>query len=143
MIRLLKTTDDKRKLNKTYTVVKDNIKYNKMDRTDIISPTYNVEYFDTIYNANYLYDNTTNRYYYINNIEMESGGRCSLYCDVDVLMSHSAQIKQITATVDRNEKTKNGYLVDNKYKTYAYEQIVCKRFPNAMNNDSIILMTIG
>ena len=143
MIRLLKTSDDKRKLNKTYSIIKDNIPYNKMDRTDIINPTYNVEFFDNIYNTNYLYDDTTKRYYYVNNIEMDSGGRVNLYCDVDVLMSFATEIKKVTATVDRNENTKNGYLVDSRYKTYAYEQIVAKRFPNAMNNDSIILMTIG
>ena len=114
-----------------------------MDRTDIISPTYNVEFFNEIYNTNYLYDDTTKRYYYVNNIEMDSGGRVNLYCDVDVLMSFATEIKKVTATVDRNENTKNGYLVDSRYKTYAYEQIVAKRFPNAMNNDSIILMTIG
>lgn len=143
MIRLLNTSDDKRKLNKSFSVIKDNINYNKMDRTDIITPTYNVEYFDTIYNVNYLYDNTTNRYYYVNNVEMESGGRVNLYCEVDVLMSFANDIKNVTATIDRNENNKNGYLVDNRYKTYAYEQIVAKRFPNAMNDDSIILMTIG
>ena len=143
MIRLLNTSDDKRKLNKSFSVIKDNINYNKMDRTDIISPTYNVEFFDNIYNTNYLYDDTTKRYYYVNNIEMDSGGLVNLYCDVDVLMSFATEIKKVTATVDRNESTKNGYLVDSRYKTYAYEQIVAKRFPNAMNNDSIILMTIG
>ena len=143
MIRLLKTSDDKRKLNKSFTVIKDNVNYNKMDMTDIINPAYTIEYFNNIYNANYLYDDTAHRYYYIDNIGMEDGGRCTLYCNVDVLMSFANEIKQVTATVDRNENKKNGYLIDNRYKTYAYEQIVAKRFPNAMVNDSIILMTIG
>ena len=143
MIRLLSTSDDKRKVNKSYNVIKDNINYNKMDRTDIISPCYTIEYFNEIYNANYLYDNATDRYYYIENISMEDGGRCTLYCNVDVLMSFSNEIKKVVGTIDRNENKKNGYLYDSNYKAYAYNQIVTKRFPNSMNDDSIILITVG
>lgn len=143
MIRLLSTSDDIRKVNKSYNVIKDNIIYNKMDRADIINPSYTIEYFNEIYNANYLYDDTTNRYYYIENISMEDGGRCTLYCNVDVLMSFSNEIKKVVGTIDRNENKKNGYLYDSNYKAYAYNQIVTKRFPNAMNDDSIILITVG
>ena len=61
----------------------------------------------------------------------------------DVRYSHREGIKGLTCTVARNENLSNGYLPDSSYKTYAYEQIVCKAFPNKFNNDSIILMTVG
>ena len=61
----------------------------------------------------------------------------------DVRYSHREGIKGLTCTVARNENLKNGYLHDSSYNIYAYEQVVCKMYPNAINQDSIILMTVG
>lgn len=92
---------------------------------------------------NYIYILQYGRYYYITDIVYLSGNLARVQCSVDVLMSFKQEIRQITCTVSRNENLRNGYLLDNKYQTLAYEQIVTKKFPNAMNQDSVILMTMG
>ena len=111
------------------------------DSIDVLNPTIRLKYFDGIDNINYCYLYDTKRYYYVNTIK--NAGEIELSLSVDVLMSHLDEIKQITGTIDRNEAESNGYLVDDKYQTYAYRQITCKSYPTGLTHDSLILMTVG
>ena len=116
-----------------------------INETDIVNPSIVVsrKFYDSIIlKANYLYIDKLNRYYYINNISFAES-MIVIDCTVDVLMSYKKQIRNITCTVTRNENLKNGYLNDDNYNIQAYKQVVCKMFPNGINNDSIILMTAG
>lgn len=97
--------------------------------------------YDTYYN--YLYCEELGRYYFVDSPVILQGGLIELSCKVDVLETYASEIKNLTCTVARNEKHKNGYLPDGKYKSVAYEQIVTKKFPNPINNDCVILMTMG
>lgn len=116
-----------------------------INETDIVNPSIIVsrKFYDSlILKANYLYIDKLERYYYINNISFAES-MIVIDCTVDVLMSYKKQIRNITCTVTRNENLKNGYLNDDNYNIQAYKQVVCKMFPNGINNDSIILMTAG
>ena len=116
-----------------------------INETDIVNPSIIVsrKFYDSlILKANYLYIDKLERYYYINNISFAES-MIVIDCTVDVLMSYKKQIRNLTCTVTRNENLKNGYLNDDNYNIQAYKQVVCKMFPNAINNDSIILMTAG
>ena len=116
-----------------------------INETDIVNPSIVVSrnfYDSIILKANYLYIDKLERYYFINNISFAES-MIVIDCTVDVLMSYKSEIRNITCTVTRNENLKNGYLNDDNYNIQAYKQVVCKMFPNAINNDSIILMTAG
>ena len=116
-----------------------------INETDIVNPSIIVsrKFYDSlILKANYLYIDKLERYYYINNISFAES-MIEIDCTVDVLMSYKNQIRNLTCTVTRNENLKNGYLNDDNYNIQAYKQVVCKMFPNGINNDSIILMTAG
>lgn len=116
-----------------------------INETDIVNPSIIVSrnfYDSIILKANYLYIDKLDRYYYINNISFAES-MIEIDCTVDVLMTYKSVIRNITCTVTRNENLKNGYLNDDNYNIQAYKQVVCKMFPYAINNDSIILMTAG
>ena len=140
---LYNNKSDNNVLNKSIEKIGETIVLNAKAEISLLQPVFIVAVDKTTSNLNYCYCPTFNRYYYINNITYLSGGRAVLNCAVDVLMSWKDNIKAITGTVDRNENINNGYLMDNNYKAYAYKKIVCKEFPNAMDSNTIILMTVG
>ena len=113
------------------------------DAFDILHPQLKVsrETFDSIKSCNYAYIPDFGRYYFVK-YEIDSNF-VLLNCKVDVRTSYKEGIRGLTCTVTRNENLKNGYLHDSNYSIYAYEQVVCKMYPNAINQDSIILMTVG
>lgn len=91
--------------------------------------------------VNYVYIDSFKRYYFATTtIE---NGFIILNCQVDVLSTYINEIKNLTATITRNENRKNGYLNDSEYNIYAYEQVVCKSFSKGLTSDSLILMTVG
>ena len=142
MISLYKNKSDLKVMNKQLTKVKDIEKYELFD-IDVVTPTFILTYEPSIIDSNYLYYDKNKRYYYINEISRIDGGEVIIKCSVDVLMSFKTDILNCKATIDRNENERNGYLNDSSYKAYSYSQIVAKKFPNGMYDDSIILMTIG
>lgn len=93
--------------------------------------------------VNYAYIDAFGRYYWIRDRNMLVNGVCELTLESDPLQSFSDGIKACTATITRNENLKNGYLLDERYKAKAYKKIVHKKFPHALDDMSIILMTVG
>lgn len=92
---------------------------------------------------NYCYISDVSRYYFITNIKVIRDGVWQLSLKIDVLMTYNAAIRALSGTVERNTNVNNGYISDPEYKALTYSNIVTKAFPNAMTNDSIILMTVG
>ena len=91
--------------------------------------------------VNYVYIDSFKRYYFATTtIE---NGFIILNCQVDVLSTYIKEIKNLTATITRNENSKNGYLNESEYNIYAYVQVVCKSFSKGLTSDSLILMTVG
>lgn len=142
-ITLYQTKSDKKRASKDLTllVTLDNARL--YDTFDVLHPRLKVsrETFDSIKSCNYAYIPDFGRYYFVK-YEIDSNF-VLLNCEVDVRTSYKEGIRGLTCTVTRNENLKNGYLHDSNYNVYAYEQVVCKMFPNAINQDSIILMTVG
>lgn len=83
------------------------------------------------------------RYYYIDNVIAVRTGLFRIECSMDVLMTWQYYIKDLTVTLDRSETIFNGYLPDGEYTALGYRAIVCKAFPDALDDDSYVLMTTG
>lgn len=141
---LYTTTSDRKVINKTLTEVKQT-DINLLDDTELKSPYIEIANIDiaTLKNVNYMYIPDFGRYYYINDITLLTSGNVSLTANIDVLMSFKTDILNLVGTVKRAENLKNGYIIDDSYKSVAYSKITTKRFPNAMTNDTFILMTVG
>ena len=71
------------------------------DTVDIISPSFTFAYSVAALSANYLYCVEFQRYYFINNVAIETGGRVRISCSVDVLQTYASAIKNCKATVIR------------------------------------------
>lgn len=94
-------------------------------------------------NYNYAYIAEFGRYYFVKPPLYQAGGVVELSMESDPLMSFKSDLLELEVVVARNENIKNGYLVDNNFKAYAYDEVQTFAFPNAMENDSVILMTMG
>jgi hypothetical protein len=134
------STSDKRVLNKNITKIAD-ITADIITPTDILNPSFVLDKNNAV--GNYIYCDELHRYYYIDSITQTTAHRSVINCSVDVRMSWADDIKALTGTIDRQENMNNGYIIDERYKALAYKKIVCKAFPLGLDNDSIILMTVG
>jgi len=92
---------------------------------------------------NYAYIDAFGRYYYITDRNMLVNGVCELTLESDPLQSFVTPIKNVTATITRNEYIAQGYLNDSNYQAMAYEAVATKRFSGELNDFSYILMTVG
>lgn len=82
-------------------------------------------------------------YYFVQNVEIVRTGLIRFILKIDPLMTWNSEIKALTCTLDRSETIFNGYLPDSEYTALGYRAIVCKAFPDALDDDSYILMTTG
>lgn len=112
------------------------------DDTTVKNPTLILSNINGITQSNYLYIEDFNRYYYIDNITF-SQQRYYIDCSCDVLMSFSADIKNCTAIIERQENEYNLYLNDEEYKVYQYPRVQTKRFTNGFDTNSFILAIAG
>lgn len=97
-------------------------------------------------NVNYLYWPETGRYYYIDDIELITGGRMVFYCSVDVLESFRTQIKSQTAIIDKQESRNesNLYLNDGSFVDTEQTFNEIKNFQTGFNqNGEFILINAG
>ena len=92
---------------------------------------------------NYAYIDTFLRYYWITDRKSLVNGVMELTLESDPLQSFSTEIRACPATITRNANQYNGYLKDSGYNAVAYEAVQYKRFPNALNDASCILVTVG
>lgn len=143
ILKLYKTTDDKKVVGKNLTTETIFSNVTCHDKKNLLNPTFKISTNVDITQFNYAYCDKFKRYYYIDNIEYLNTGIYVLSCSVDVLKSNETAIRNLTATVKRNENNSNAYLLDSNYKTVTYSNIVTKQFPNGIENDSIILLTVG
>lgn len=98
--------------------------------------------FNVVTQSNYAMVDTFQKYYYLRSYDVEND--CviiNLY--EDVRKTFATQIKGVTATVHRNAVKSNGYLKDAGYNALSYEAIQYKKFPNALNDASCIMVTVG
>lgn len=93
---------------------------------------------------NYLYWRDTGRYYFIDDVQVLTGGRVALYCTVDVLESFSTSIKNQTAIVAKQQNDNNMYYNDGSFVRDSREFYTIKTFANGFNDQGeYILITAG
>lgn len=142
-IKLYHCSSDSRVVTKD---ISDMVSYNSAtarDAFDVMGGSIIIATASDLSDYNYAYITDVGRYYYITDITVLRDGVWQLTLAVDVLMTYSAAIRALHGTVDRQTNVNNGYISDPEYKALTFSAIVTKTFPNEMNSDSIILMTIG
>ena len=136
--------------------------YNRVDKTNYINLNHNTltaaDLFDTgtdedkyifIVDGNidtfkqYNYCKIDNNFYFLEPYKVLDGGMCEMMATFDYLYNNKEKIYNSVQLVTRNAKNRNAYLVDNEMTFTNYDLIDCYEFPNAINNDSIILITVG
>ena len=91
----------------------------------------------------YNYCSIDNNFYFLEPYKVLDGGMCEMMATFDYLYNNKEKIYNSVQLVTRNAKNRNAYLVDNEMTFTNYDLIDCYEFPNAINNDSIILITVG
>lgn len=146
-VNLYYTRDDKHKLHKTLTSI-HNCVGSLRDECSLINPVILLETAEaTACRANYLEitDLDIQRYYFIKDWIMYRTGLLEVHAELDPLMTYESEIRQVSATIERNEYEADSYLVDENYVIDAYSNYVTIDFPNGFDtsNDTYVLMTVG
>lgn len=137
------TSDDKRMLHKTWSGI--DITVQLKQPCNILNPIFIVGYDSTLVSANYLYCAELNRYYFIDNINLMPGHRMELQCSVDVLMSYSADIDNISALIVRQENAGLSMMADTSIMIKNFAIIDTYNFPNNFDVafGSYVMQVIG
>lgn len=110
----------------------------------ILSPSIEVSGIDSIVNqVNYCFIPDFNRFYFVTNIIITGKNLVTLELDVDVLMSHAAQIVENYAVIERQEYVYNMQLRDVNIPTYNQTQIEYINFPTSFTDFSLIIPILG
>lgn len=136
-------SDDARTVDKTFTVsatLSGQIKNN----TSIIEPVFIITTPASL-NINYCYCEDFGRYYFVDNIEVMQGGMIAISCRVDVLMSYSSGIKNLSCIIDKQESAakSNLYRDDGSFVTINKAQNDVINFPNGFNNEGEFILIVA
>lgn len=144
-ISLYITKDDKRKVNKTVSVVAKDVACQFFDNCSILAPSLLLDFNSNYLTTNYIYIPNFKRYYYVDNITVLKGNHIQLNCSVDVLKSNASAIEKINCTVVRTAQSgkQQLYLDDGKFKVLNFERIQTKKFPNSLSKAQSYVMTIA
>lgn len=132
-------TGAKNVLNKTLSnpTIKTGLLY---DKTDISHPIITIRTFTTLNNLNYCYISDLNRYYFINNFEI-NGNKTNLYLSVDVLMTYKNDILNAFGTIiTRENANKYNSNRENVYKLQPITQRINFDTETPFNENGNILM---
>lgn len=149
-INLGLTYDDEHKLNKQITALGG---YNGSlkDEFSFMNPVYNCQVPEgTAVRANYasipdLDGGGRVLYYFVRDAVLVRTGIVELHLELDPLMTYRDEINNLVCTVDRtaDQNVTNAFMIDNEYQILACENIVTKTFPNALDDESMVLITVG
>lgn len=115
------------------------------DTTNIINPTFVITTPQVI-QANYCYCEDWNKYYYIDSVDVLTGGRVVLNCRVDVLMTYREQIYSLSVIIDKQQDVSkaNMYLDDGSLVAENKITTDVISFSNGFsNNGNYILVVAG
>lgn len=112
-VTLMTTMSDKRELNKSLRTI-GNADCHIKDGTSIIDPIIIISKstFDNVKQLNYAYIPDFNRYYFVNNVTVDTAQTMAIEMHVDVLYTYRAGIKNISTLIVRQENVYSDYLVD-------------------------------
>lgn len=114
-ISLYNNTDDPKTVHKQPTLIASNITCYPTEAVDIMAPRLELDYNSSYTQANYCYIPEFNRWYFINDININTAQRMELSCAIDVLKTYETDIPNVNACVIRSESVgAPTYVVDNK-----------------------------
>lgn len=96
-INIGKTTDNTYKVNKTFTVVKSNVRISPLSTINILSPVFVVDYDSRLLGCNYVSATFLSRRYMCT-VSVDTANRMILSCSVDYLSSFNLANCDITVT---------------------------------------------
>lgn len=140
-IQLYTTADRNNKINKTLNPVGSAISGTLRDNFDELHPTFDIN-MNSFSNANYLYCQDVNKYYFIKR-QYPNQGMMTIECEEDVLMTYKEQIMSLNCIVSRASKMWNLYLQDSSRQTQQNQNTYILEFPESFENFSYILTTTG
>ena len=119
--------------------------------TSILNPTiiingvsnassYTIEDIGT---SNYFSIPKVNRYYFITDITMMSGGRVAITGKVDVLMSFKTDILGSTQLIVRQEKKTNNYLIDTDIPLSSKKQVIEHEFGDSITDSGYYILAVN
>lgn len=143
VIKLYQNSSDPKSVDKQLGTALD-ISGTALEPLDIVNPVIEVDgdIVSLIAGYNYMYIQDYARYYFIETTA-DSYHLNQIRGHCDILTSSAPWLRSRLATITRNEKLYNAYLNDPEFNAYAYTNIVLKAFPYGIEQDSIILMTVG
>lgn len=114
-ILLLQTTDDMRKLTKSYRMIASMQGTVKED-CDVLNPSIDIDARNSVgwSSANYAYIAEFGRFYFIRDMIVQSNDIVTLVMHVDVLMTYNANIRGLYTLVLRQEHINNPYIIDDQ-----------------------------
>ena len=137
------TTDEAEKVTKTLTNATTYSNVTMKDPTDVVHPVVTIQTSANLSSVNYMRIEHYGRYYFVEKPIAVKNGVWELRCTSDPLMSFKTSLLNVSGTVTRSETLFNAYLNDPEYKALAYRKCVTKAFPNEINNDHVVLITVG
>ena len=122
-IILYQMKSDPRKIGKTKVREKVISHAILKEPTNVINPTYIIKSTavldglqPNLLDCNYLYDASSKKYYFVNNIIRDNGGILQFQCAVDVLETYKDKLLQMTAFIERQENVYSPYIPDSELK---------------------------
>lgn len=120
-IEFYKTTDDPKKINKTMNVIGSGESTlsatinNMADSITLLSPVFIVKQNNLYFTATHIKCAAMgNRWYFINDIILLTGGKMQINCSIDVLKTYAHTIVNCPACITRAELSGPTYVPDSK-----------------------------
>ncbi len=104
------------------------------------SSSYNIEDIGT---SNYFSIPKVNRYYFITDITMMSGGRVAITGKVDVLMTFKTDIIGSTQLIVRQEKKTNNFLIDTDIPLSSKKQVIEHEFGESIVDSGYYILAVN
>lgn len=115
-------------------------------QTNVLTPLLIINSDTTIFNYNYVYIPTLNKYYFITGVECLTNGNFIVKLRVDVLMTYKNDIPNFDVIINRGENvTHNNYIIDSENKVQNNNSVMTIAFPTTPLNKNMyfILTTVG
>lgn len=80
-------------LNKDITKIIDLVGTSKLEKLNVLQPSFTIKDSTVLDGVNYAYIVELNRYYYIDKVERMTSGSVQIYLTTDVLMTYAEEIK--------------------------------------------------
>lgn len=149
--KIFKTKSAPNVLNKVLTEVVAFDEVIFKEETSLLNPTiiingvsnsssYNIEDIGT---SNYFSIPKVNRYYFITDITMMSGGRVAITGKVDVLMSFKTDIIGSTQLIVRQEKKTNNFLIDTDIPLSSKKQVIEHEFGESIVDSGYYILAVN